>query len=146
MDVSKNQWRSTGGKGMKQYNCNRLRFYYFIFSHEKKWYQKSCGLFFFALIWFVSHCKYVQWNYSGNRTHVKSVHFTNICHVQSNVEVTAKKLWINFTFIPLYLKQQLDVTLQCAYSGKWDTCKKCKNCIRYICCAVRLRENLIYRI
>ena len=46
------------------------------------------------------HCKYIQWNYSRNGTHVKSVHFTSICHIQSNVEVT---------FIPLYLKQQLNV-------------------------------------
>ena len=24
------------------------------------------------------HCKYIQWSYSGNWTHVKSVHFTSI--------------------------------------------------------------------
>ena len=47
-----------------------------------------------------AHCKYIQWNYSGNGTHVKSVHFKSICHTQSNVEVTV-------TFIPLYLEQQL---------------------------------------
>ena len=46
------------------------------------------------------HCKYIQSNSSKNGTHVKSVHFTSICHIQSNVEVT---------FIPLYLKQQLNV-------------------------------------
>ena len=38
------------------------------------------------------HCKYLQWNYSGNWTQFKSVHFTSICHIQSNVEVTVKKL------------------------------------------------------
>ena len=27
-----------------------------------------------------------------NGTHVKSVHFTSICHIQSNVEVTVKEL------------------------------------------------------
>ena len=40
---------------------------------------------------------------------IKSVHFTSICHIQSNVEVTAKKLYISFTFIPMYLEQQLNV-------------------------------------
>ena len=40
----------------------------------------------------VVHCKYMQWNYSGNWTQLKSVHFTFNCHIQSNVEVTVKKL------------------------------------------------------
>ena len=31
------------------------------------------------------------YNYSGNGTHVKRVHSTNICHIQSNVEATIKK-------------------------------------------------------
>ena len=30
-------------------------------------------------------------NYSGNVTHVKSVYFTSIWHIQSNVQVTVKK-------------------------------------------------------
>ena len=47
----------------------------------------------FIDIWMVlMHCKYIQWNYSGNGTHVKSVRFTSICHIQSNVEVAVKKL------------------------------------------------------
>ena len=46
-----------------------------------------------------SHCKYIQWNYSGNGTHIKSVHFTSICHVQSNVEVRVNKNPVNCFFI-----------------------------------------------
>ena len=42
-------------------------------------------------------------------TQLKSVHFTFNYHIQSNVEVTVKKLYISFTIIPLYLEQQLHV-------------------------------------
>ena len=30
-----------------------------------------------------AHCKYIQWNYSGNWTQFKSINFTIICHIHT---------------------------------------------------------------
>ena len=87
------------------------------------------------------YCKFIQWYYSGNGTHLKSVHFTSICQIQSNVEVTVKKD-VNKLFI---YSTVLGAAIKCKqwdYSGKWDTCKKCKNYIEYICSVVDNIENV----
>ena len=51
-------------------------------------------------------------------------------YVQSNVEVTVKK-----TVKQLYIYSTvLGAAIKCKqYSGNWDTRKKCKNDIEYIC-------------
>ena len=59
-----------------------------------------------------------------------TVWFTFNCLIQSNVEVTVKKtvnqLYNYSTVLGAAIKYK-------PYSGNWDTFKKCKNYIEYIC-------------
>ena len=78
----------------------------------KRQYDENCkwqGWIFLGL-----HSKYIQWNYSGNGTHVKCVHFTSICHIQSNVEVTVNQLYI-YSTVPgaaIKCKQYSEITVE----------------------------------
>ena len=67
------------------------------------------------------HCKYIQWNYSGNGTQVKiSVHFTSICHIHYTVKCrgyskeTVNQLYIYSTVLgaTIKCKQYREITVE----------------------------------
>ena len=84
------------------------------------------GIFWFTLI----YCKYIQWNYSGNGTHVKTKKctLTSICHIQSNVEVTIKK--------PSEDPERVKCSVMSSFWKKYNYIgkKKCKSALHLLHC------------
>ena len=66
------------------------------------------------------HCKYIQWDYSGNRdTHKKYLPYTLQCR--------SVNIRVNHCISVLRLFHCIGAAIRCKQcSGKWDTLKKCK--------------------
>ena len=82
--------------------CLNFRVDYFLCMRCTQPVFEKCFFLGAMKLIFCIHCKYIQCNYNGNRTHLKSVHFTSICQCRNY----SKKLLIRFSFISLYFQQQ----------------------------------------